>query len=96
MHLVAPSRSGPSDLGDLVAVSEMGVYDLCRAPELRAAAALMAKYADTPMDFADATIVLLVESLGIREVFTLDHRGFSVYRTRNGRALTQVLEPERQ
>jgi hypothetical protein len=35
------------------------VYDLCQATERRVAAALMELYADTPMDFADATLVLL-------------------------------------
>ncbi len=41
---------------------------------------LMDKYSDIPMDFADATLVVLAEETGIREVFTLDRRGFSVYR----------------
>ena len=41
---------------------------------------LMEKYSDIPMDFADATLVVLAEETGIREVFTLDRRGFSVYR----------------
>jgi len=40
---------------------------------------LMAKYADTPMDFADATIVAVSERLGIRDVATLDSH-FVVYR----------------
>jgi uncharacterized protein len=72
------------------------VYDLCQATERRVAAALMELYADTPMDFADATLVLLAEALDIRDVFTLDRRGFSVYRTRHGRAVTQVLDLDRQ
>ena len=47
---------------------------------LKRAAALMAKYADVPMDFADATLVSLAEEAGTREIFTLDRRGFGVYR----------------
>jgi hypothetical protein len=43
-------------------------------------ATLMEKYEDLPMDYADATLVALGEELGIDEVFTLDRRGFSVYR----------------
>jgi predicted nucleic acid-binding protein len=92
MHFVSASKAGPRLLAELVEAGEMEVYDLSRPPELGEAVALMEKYADTPMDFADATLVLLAEALGIREVFTLDARGFTVYRTRKGRALTLVLE----
>jgi len=47
---------------------------------LKRAATLMAKYADVPMDFADATLVALAEESGICDVLTLDRRGFTVYR----------------
>ena len=47
---------------------------------LKRVATLMAKYADVPMDFADATLVALAEESGIRDVLTLDRRGFTVYR----------------
>ena len=52
----------------------------------------MQKYADTPMDFADATLVLLAEALDLRDVLTLDRRGFSTYRTRRRRSLGLVLD----
>jgi predicted nucleic acid-binding protein len=32
------------------------------------------------MDYADATLVAVGETLGIRDVLTLDRRGYSVYR----------------
>lgn len=47
---------------------------------LSRAAELIEKYHDVPMDFADATLVVLAEETAIDEVFTLDRRGFSVYR----------------
>ena len=43
---------------------------------------LMAKYADLPMDFADASLVAVGERLKVRRVFTLD-RHFRVYRPRH-------------
>ena len=46
--------------------------------------ALMNKYADLPMDYADATLVALAEELDTGYVLTTDKRDFSVYR-RNGR-----------
>lgn len=51
---------------------------------LARAAALMEKYRDAPMDFADATLVVLAEESGIDEILTLDRKGFQTYRM-NGR-----------
>jgi len=92
MHLVSATRGGPRLLAELVRTSGTGVFDLCRPPELDAAAALMERYADTPMDFADATLLLLAEALGQNEILTLDRRGFSVFRTRRGRPFRRVLD----
>ncbi|GAB4243400.1 MAG: PIN domain-containing protein [Deltaproteobacteria bacterium] len=47
---------------------------------LKRCAHLMSKYSDVPMDYADATLVAMAETLGIRDILTLDRRGFSVYR----------------
>ncbi len=41
---------------------------------------LMEKYNNIPMDFADATLVALAEETETDGVFTLDIRGFSLYR----------------
>jgi predicted nucleic acid-binding protein len=57
---------------------------------LRRVSRLMGKYADVPMDFADATMVVLAEDLGHGRVFTLDRRGFEVYRWRGRRAFEIV------
>jgi hypothetical protein len=92
MHFLSATPRGPRLLADFVWTSGAGVFDLCRPPELDAAAALMEKYADTPMDFADATLVLLAEALGHAEILTLDRRGFSAFRTRRGRTFRQVLD----
>jgi predicted nucleic acid-binding protein len=48
--------------------------------------ALMARYRSLPMDLADAALVRLAEREGVRRIFTLDRRDFSVYRpARTGR-----------
>jgi predicted nucleic acid-binding protein len=44
---------------------------------------LMRQYADTPMDFADASLVALAETLDTRTVFTVD-RHFHAYQV-NGK-----------
>lgn len=48
--------------------------------------ALMEKYRDTPMDMADASLVIAAQTLGVTRVFTLD-RHFYVYRLADGSAL---------
>ena len=53
-------------------------------------AALMEKYRDVPMDYADATLVALGEEIGSDAVFTLDRRGFSTYRL-NQRKAFQIV-----
>jgi predicted nucleic acid-binding protein len=92
MHFVSMGKDGARLLAEFVSTSGTEVYDLCRPPELLEAASLMEKYADTPMDFADATLVLLSEALDVRDILTLDRRGFSTYRTRRRRSLRLVLD----
>jgi predicted nucleic acid-binding protein len=41
---------------------------------------LMRKYADRPMDFADATLVHLAGREGLSVIFTIDHDDFETYR----------------
>lgn len=53
---------------------------------------LMEKYQDTPMDFADATLVALAEEIQTGEIFTLDRRGFETYRW--GRNRPFKIHPE--
>ena len=92
MHFVAASPAGPRLLSEFVAASGLRIFDYSQAVPLGEAAALMEKYADTPMDYADATLVLLAETLGVLDVLTLDRRGFSIYRTRNRKPLRLVLD----
>ena len=51
---------------------------------------LVQKYADLPMDFADASLVVLAEDLGTNFVFTTDFRDFEVYRIK-GRRRFQIF-----
>ena len=44
---------------------------------------LMRKYADRPMDLADAALLRVAEREGLRKIFTVDRRDFSVYRLHN-------------
>jgi hypothetical protein len=52
----------------------------------RQARALMAKYADLPMDYADATLVTLAENAAVSRIVTLDKKDFSIYRLPGGKS----------
>ena len=54
---------------------EQNMFSRCRE--------LMKKYHDLPMDLADATLVVLGETMNLKDVFTLDHRDFNVYRPKH-------------
>ena len=49
---------------------------------------LMNRYGDVPMDYADATLVVVADALKIGAVLTTDRRGFRVYRRATGSAFT--------
>jgi predicted nucleic acid-binding protein len=53
---------------------------------LTRAQAIMRKYADVGLDYADATLVVLAEDAGTGHVLTLDRRDFSALRWRGNRA----------
>ena len=91
MYFVSGTAGGPTLLAEFVAASGARVYDLAQSVELRAAAQLMERYADTPMDYADATLVLLAEALAVAEILTLDRRGFSTYRTTSRKGFRLVM-----
>ena len=92
MHFLGGAASGAGLLVDFLLTSQTVIHD-CTTPEgLTEATELMAKYADTPMDFADATLVLLGERLKIYSVCTLDRRGFRTYRTRRRKAFRLALD----
>ena len=92
MHFVAASPSGPGLLSEFVTSAGVQVFDLAQPSALRAAASLMEKYADTPMDYADATLVLLADHLKYFDILTLDRRGFSTYRAAGNRGFRIVLD----
>ncbi len=58
--------------------------------ELDRMEALMNQYADVPMDLADASLVVVAETLGLVEIFTLDSH---FYAYRKGSGETFVVYP---
>ncbi|NJM44845.1 MAG: PIN domain-containing protein [Alkalinema sp. RU_4_3] len=52
---------------------------------------LMERYADRPMDFADASLVVLAEHLGHGRILTVDRSDFSTYRWNNNQAFENLV-----
>ena len=51
---------------------------------------LMSKYANRPMDLADAALMRVAEREGLHKIFTVDRRDFSVYRLHNRTRLNLI------
>jgi predicted nucleic acid-binding protein len=79
------SRRGPTAEADFVAglldtgwrLEPTTTGDIGRAVEL------MRTYADAAIGFVDAAVVAIAERLGIRQVWTLDRRDFSLVRPKH-------------
>lgn len=61
-------------------------------PDLRELEALMHRYSDRPMDFADATLVHLARRENLTTIFTIDHNDFETYRI-EGKRVFRIVPP---
>jgi predicted nucleic acid-binding protein len=55
----------------------LAVVEESELPEIHA---LMSRYSDRPMDFADATLVYLARRESLNTILTVDHADFNIYR----------------
>jgi predicted nucleic acid-binding protein len=79
MYLLADLPKAQEALWEML---ERGAIQLLRldsgdAPRIRE---LMRKYANRPMDLADASLLRVAEREGLRKIFTIDRKDFAVYR----------------
>ncbi len=71
--------------------SPLTIYDM--NPEaFTLSTAMMVRYADRPMDFADATLVVAAMQTGIRDIATIDS-DFDFYRLQDRTRLRNVFAP---
>src|SRR5262249_41013712 len=62
--------------------------------DLPAVAAIMGRYEDAGIQFADATLAHLAEREGVRTVFTTDRRDFSIIRLKRNRPLKIIPDTQ--
>lgn len=89
MHLMPGSRDRAACFGLLRALNVRFVA--VTGEGLLRANALMQQYADLPMDYADASLIVAGERLGLDTVLTLDEADFRVYRLDGRRPFRFVL-----
>ena len=77
---------------DDLAEEAFAIFEL-QSPQIRRAIELMRRYADLPMDFADASLVVLAEHLGHGRILTVDRRDFNTYRWNNSNPFVNLLLP---
>jgi uncharacterized protein len=79
MYLLGDLPKAQEALWEMLArgVLQLLPLDHIDVPRMRE---LMSKYADRPMDLADAALVRVAEREGIRKIFTVDRKDFAVYR----------------
>ncbi|MFN0170553.1 MAG: type II toxin-antitoxin system VapC family toxin [Bryobacteraceae bacterium] len=92
-HLVGDSRLEVEAAWRLVRSGAI-VMATIQDPELQHLQALMSRYWDRPMDFADATLVYLAKREAITTILTVDHADFETYRI-EGKRRFRILPSRR-
>jgi hypothetical protein len=92
-HLVCDSRHEMEAAWRLVRSGAIALAKIEDA-ELSQIQALMSRYWDRPMDFADATLVYLANREGLSTIFTVDRADFDTYRI-EGRRRFRVIPASR-
>ena len=89
MYLLGGSWAGQRALWSRLETEALALASLDEtdAPRMRE---LMEKYRDLPMDLADAALVRVAERESLTQIFTLDRRHFSVYRSGRRRRFSIV------
>jgi predicted nucleic acid-binding protein len=85
-------RTRPDALEQLFLHLDVGVFQVADLPSGCGSwlAAFLNRYRDNRAQVADAALMYLAEVRQLDTVFTLDRRDFSIYRTRQGLAMTLV------
>ncbi len=92
-HLLNPDSIGARRLMDFISARGLNLWYL-DDQALTRAFALMVRYADHPMDLADASLVVLAETRRSHKIFTIDRSDFTTYRIQNGhqQSAFEILE----
>ncbi|MDP3878320.1 MAG: PIN domain-containing protein [Methylobacter sp.] len=90
---ISLARQGIKAQLNFVKMYQLEAFDLFEIPkkDKERLFVLMQQYADLPMDFADASLVLLAEHLGHGRILSTDKRDFHTYRWKNTQPFSNLL-----
>lgn len=90
------ARIGQKAACEFLNLHSQGFYELydLSAAQMQQAVLMMTKYADLPMDLADASLVILAEELGHGLILSTDRRDFKTYRWKNHKPFKNLLFPD--
>jgi predicted nucleic acid-binding protein len=92
-YLAATDRRSLEKTWEFVRSGALIVLEIAQS-EIADLHALMSRYSDRPMDYADATLVYLARREGLSTVFTVDHADFETYRI-EGRKQFRIVPSRR-
>ncbi|VAW72553.1 hypothetical protein MNBD_GAMMA10-1731 [hydrothermal vent metagenome] len=83
LYMFDPASRGATGIKEYFLAEYVSLCALKKA-DIERAFYLMEKYSDLPMGFADATLLVLAETLGSSKIFTLDFKDFNIYQYKKG------------
>ena len=89
-HLAGRVGGSPLPL-ELLLAARIPIVSIERGGQEQAVR-LMRHYGSLPMDYTDATLVIVADAVRLNTVFTLDRKGFLMYRRGDGSAFTLLPE----
>ena len=90
LHLLDFSRNAQVDFLNWINAGAITIEPIT-AEDFQRVRELITKYADLPMDFADACLVFLGDKLNINQIATVD-RDFDVYRLKGKKPFTTFVK----
>ncbi|MBI5554307.1 MAG: PIN domain-containing protein [Elusimicrobia bacterium] len=78
------------DLLEWIILGGLEIFDL-KKELLPRVIELQIKYSNLPMDFADATLIIIAEELNINKVFSID-KDFAIYRVSGRKHLENLMK----
>ena len=92
MFFLQEAREGALRLTDWLRRMRVDIVNCFDPESLQSATLLMERYADAPMDYADATLVACADELNCGDILTLDIRGFRTYRYQRNKRFKLLLQ----
>ena len=90
LHLLGFSRHAQADFLEWIYAGAIEI-EVINSRDFQEIAKMMLKYADLPMDFADACLVFVADKLKIDTIATID-RDFDIYRLKKKRTFTTLIK----